>query len=155
MPSEEGLMADSLALFEQVAAKHRTIVVMGRSLGTAVAVNLAARKPVAGLILVTPYSSMVDLARHYYPFLPVGPLLKDRFESVLAAPNIEVPVLILIAGRDEVIPGKISDTLVDSFKPGLVRRVLIDGAGHNTIDSGSGYDGHLVDFVQSLLGDPR
>ncbi len=152
-PSEEGLLADSLKLFEHVADVHQTIAVMGRSLGTAVAVHLAARKPVDGLILITPYSSMVDLARHYYPLLPVGPLLKDRFESILAAPGIDVPVLALIAGRDEIIPRAISDTLVDSFKPGLVSTIVIEGAGHNTIDSGSGYDEHLADFVRSLLGD--
>lgn len=149
-PTEEGLLADSRELYEHIATVHQSIVVMGRSLGTAVAVHLAAEKPVDGLILITPYSSMVDLARHYYPFLPVGPLLKDRFESILAAPHIDVPVLALIAERDEIIPRRISDALIDAFKPGLVRTVVIEGTHHNTIDSGPDYDQYLDGFVRSL-----
>lgn len=152
-PTEEGLFSDGRALYEHVAATHRKVVVMGRSLGTAVAVHLAAQKSVDGAILVTPYSSMVDLARHYYPFLPVRPLLKDRFDSTLEAPGIDIPVLALVAEHDDVIPGRISDKLVDSFKPEMIQKVVVKGACHNSIDTGPGYDMHLLDFIKGLFPD--
>lgn len=150
-PSEAALVSDSLVLYDHVAAEHTDIVVMGRSLGTAVALNLAAVRPVAGAILVTPYSSMTALAKHYYPLLPVNPLLQDRFEAIKHAPAIEVPVLALLAEHDEVIPAKISNDLVNSFRPGIVDKVLIKNTYHNTIDSVRVYYQAIRDFVDNLV----
>ena len=149
-PTENGIYSDSSALYEYIAASHDRIIVMGRSLGTAVAVRLAAEKTVAGVILVTPYSSMTDLANHYYPLLPVRRLLKDRFEAARYAPAIDVPVLAMVAGHDEVIPAHISARLVESLKPGTVRKIIIEEASHNTIDSSPGYEEQLVGFVSGL-----
>ncbi len=150
-PTEAGLFSDSIALYNRVAASHKKIILMGRSLGTAVALYLAAEKMVDALILVTPYSSMVDLGQHYYPILPINPLLKDRFESIYRAPEIEVPVLVLVAEHDEIIPAKVSAALVDSFKPGLVQSVVIKGTHHNTIDSTSIYNKSIEKFLDGLL----
>lgn len=149
-PSEAGLFSDSIALYEYVAETHRDIVVMGRSLGTGVAIHLAAEKPVKAVVLVTPYSSMVDLAHHHYPYVPVNRLLKDRFESILRAPEINVPVLNLIAEHDEIIPGKISEELFKSFPPDIAEKVVIKGAYHNTVDSYADYDLSLKTFLQNL-----
>lgn len=149
-PSEEALCADAIALYDRVASAHDDIVVMGRSLGTGVAVYLAAERPIRAMVLVTPYESMVALARHYYPLLPVNPLLKDRFESKLRAPQLEVPVLALIAERDEVIPGKISAGLVASFTQGNLEKVVVEGAGHNTIQEFGEYHRTIQDFINRV-----
>lgn len=150
-PTETALYSDSRALYEHISASYERIVVMGRSLGTAVAIELAAKVPVDGLVLVTPYSSMTELAHHYYPYLPVKRLLKDRFEAARYAADIDVPVLALMAERDEVIPAKISAELVDSFDPQTVQRVIIKGTFHNSIDHADEYEVQLVDFINSLV----
>jgi pimeloyl-ACP methyl ester carboxylesterase len=82
--------------------------------------------------------------------LPVTPLLKDRFESQLRAPQISVPVLALIAGRDEVIPAKISTGLVDSFTQGNLEKVVIEGAGHNTIQEYVEYHQAIQRFMKRI-----
>jgi pimeloyl-ACP methyl ester carboxylesterase len=152
-PSEGALFSDAVALYDEVADTHKEVIVMGRSLGTGVAVYLAESRPVKALILVTPYESMVALARHYYPFLPVNPLLKDRYESHRRAPRIEVPILALMAERDEVIPAKISSGLVAAFNPGTVEEVVIEGAGHNTIQEYEKYHLSIKNFMNRILAE--
>jgi pimeloyl-ACP methyl ester carboxylesterase len=149
-PSEAALFSDALALYDRVVSEHEKIIVMGRSLGTAVAVYLAAARPVKGMVLVTPYSSMVDLGRHYYPYLPVNPLLKDRFESSVLAPQIDIPVLTLVAEQDEIIPAKISEGLISSFDQGVVEKVVIEGAYHNTIDNYPSYSSSIESFITRI-----
>jgi len=77
-PSEAGLVADALAVFDHVQARHEDLAVMGRSLGSGVAVQLAAERPVARLVLVTAFDSRVNVAREYFRWLPVGMLMRDR-----------------------------------------------------------------------------
>lgn len=150
-PSEKGLYSDSTALYEFVSASYDRVIVMGRSLGTAVAVRLASKVEVDGVILVTPYSSMTDLARHYYQFLPVRRLLKDRFEAVRYAPDVDAPVLALLAQHDDIIPAEISNRLIEAFKNGITQRVIIEGTSHNTIDSSTVYEKQLTGFINGLL----
>jgi pimeloyl-ACP methyl ester carboxylesterase len=149
-PSEAALFSDAVALYDEVAGNHQEVIVMGRSLGTGVAVYLAESRPVKALILVTPYKSMVALASHYYPFLPVNPLLKDRFESHLRAPRVKVPVLALVADRDEVIPAKISAGLIEAFSPDNLTRVVVEGAGHNTIQEYDEYHRAIKNFISRM-----
>jgi pimeloyl-ACP methyl ester carboxylesterase len=149
-PSEGALFSDAVALYDKVAGAHEEVIVMGRSLGTGVAVYLAESRPVKALILVTPYKSMVALASHYYPFLPVNPLLKDRFESHLRAPRVKVPVLALVAERDEVIPTKISAGLVKAFSPDNLEQVVVERAGHNTIQEYDAYHRAIKTFMNRI-----
>lgn len=149
-PSQDGLYADSLALYDHVAAAHSHIVVVGRSLGSGMAVYLAAKRPVRAAVLITPYASMVELAKHHYPYVPVNRLLKDRFESTRFAPDIDAPVLTLIAEHDEVIPRKISEKLVETFAPGIAEKVIIKGTYHNTIDSNPDYELSFITFFENL-----
>ena len=151
-PTQNGLYADSLALYDRVAAGHTAIVVVGRSLGSGIAVYLAAQRPVRAAVLITPYSSMVDLAKHHYPYVPVNSLMKDRFESIRFAPDIAVPVLNLIAERDEVIPRKISEGLVQAFPPGVAEKVIIMDTQHNTIESNPDYEQRLKTFLEKVAG---
>jgi hypothetical protein len=133
-PSEEGLVADALAVFDLVQARHADVAVMGRSLGSGVAVQLAAERPVERLVLVTAFDSLVDVARAYFRWLPVGLLMRDRYDSARRASQVSAPVLVVIAGDDEIIPRKRSDAIASAFAPGQARVVVVPGVGHNTLD---------------------
>lgn len=150
-PSEPGLRADALAVFDRVREAHPDIAVMGRSLGSGVAVALASERPVARLVLVTAYDSLVNVARGYFGWLPVGLLLKDRYESAKLAPRIEAPVLIVIAAEDEIIARPRSEALTAAFAPGQARVEVIARAGHNTLDLSPRY----LDAIQQFLGVQR
>ncbi len=147
--TEEALYSDGLALLQSVSLKYDSVVVMGRSLGSAVAVYLASRKPVGSLVLVTPFDSMTELASTFYPFVPVSLLLKDKFNSVSRAAAIQIPTLVLIAERDEVIPRKNSERLAAAFDPGLATIFVVPGAGHNDIETNPLYGGTIKTFVSS------
>lgn len=132
-PTEAALVADAVALFDSAAADGQPVIAVGRSLGSGVAVQLAARRPVAALVLVTPYDSLLRVAQRQYPFVPVGWLLRDRFESWRYAADVKAPVTLIAAGHDEVIPRAHADALRGHFRPDQVRFVVIAGAGHNDI----------------------
>jgi pimeloyl-ACP methyl ester carboxylesterase len=153
-PSERALVADALSLYDHAAAlpgiDGKRIIAMGRSLGSGVAVALAASRPLAGVILVTPYDSMVAVAHTHYPLLPVSLLLKHRFESAERAPAIHAPGLILTAGDDRVIPRKHSDALYAVWG-GAKTKVEIPGADHNSIDAYPAYWSAIADFLRSAL----
>ena len=89
-PSQAALFRDALALYDKVVQRAEVdpgrVVVIGRSLGTGVATYLASQRPVAGVVLVSPFDNMVEVARGVYPFLPVDLLLRHRFESDQRAP---------------------------------------------------------------------
>src|SRR5882672_2262267 len=107
-PSECALFADALAVFDWAAGRPdidpARIVAIGRSLGSGVAVYLATTRPLAGVVVVTPYDSLTAVAQRHYPYAPVSLLLKHKFDSIGRAPGISVPVLMLAAQRDNVIP---------------------------------------------------
>lgn len=132
-PSEAALFADALALFDRFRSEHRDIVVVGRSLGSGVAVYLASRRPVARLVLVTPYESLQDLAQRQFPYLPVRWLLLDKFESGKYAARVTAPTLLIAAERDEIIPRASTESLATRFRPGVAALRYVPGAGHNTI----------------------
>ena len=132
-PSEAAVVADALALHDLVRARHPQVTVMGRSLGTGVAIQVAAARPVSRLVLVTPFESLVDLGQRLFPFVPVRWLLRDRFESGHHAAGVRAPTLVLLAERDEVIPRASSQALVARFAPGVASVVVLPGVGHNDL----------------------
>lgn len=144
-PSEAALQADALALYDHVARQRSDITVVGRSLGSGLAVSLAAVRPLSRLVLVTPYDSIEAVAAQQYAVFPVRWLIKDRFDAAARAPQVRAPTTVIIAERDEVIRRARSDALVSHFAPGVAQVVVIAGAGHNTLD------GH-PDFEAALAG---
>jgi len=138
-PSEAALVADALALFDQVQTSHKTIVVVGRSLGSGVAVQLASLRPVERLVLVTPYDSLQEVAAQQFPYFPVRWLLLDKFESWKYVPQISAPTLVIAAEYDEVIPRASTEALFARFPPGAATSKIIAGAGHNTISESAEY----------------
>ncbi len=105
-PSEAGLIADATATYDFAAARYATarIVLWGESLGSGVAIALAAEKPASHLILDAPFTSAVDIAAAHYRFLPVRLLMKDQFRSDQRIAQVKVPVLVLHGELDNVIP---------------------------------------------------
>ena len=132
-PTEAFLHADALALFDKVQREHPDIAVIGRSLGSGVAVRLASERPVAKLVLVTPYDSIQEVAAQHYRYFPVRWLLTDKFESVVHAPAIKAPTLILQAESDAVVPSARTARLNAAFARGVATLVVVPGTSHNTI----------------------
>jgi pimeloyl-ACP methyl ester carboxylesterase len=146
-PSESGLAADARAVYDHVRKAHPHIAVVGRSLGSGVAVCLAGERPVERLVLVTPFDSLVNLAKTYFGWLPVGLLLQDRYDSARRASDVRLPVLVVIAGEDEIIPRARSLALAASFRPKQVQVVIVPGVGHNTLDASPRYLGAVRAFL--------
>lgn len=144
-PSEQALREDGIALFDHLAARYAAVDVLGRSLGSAVAVQVAARRPVRRLALVTPFDSMVRLAQDIYPWVPVDWLLADRFYSVDLAYRLDMPIKLVIAGRDGVVPAERSLALLAAL-PQAPRLLRIEAAGHNDLDRFAAYAQGLRDF---------
>ena len=138
-PSETALVADTLALYDKLAPQHKEISVVGRSLGSGVAVQLAAARPVTRLVLVTPYDSLQEVAAQQFPYFPVRWLLLDKFESWKYVPQISAPTLVIAAEYDEVIPRASTEALFARFPPGAATSKIIAGAGHNTISESAEY----------------
>ena len=146
-PSEAALYADALAEYAFVQGRHAHVSVMGRSLGTGVATWLASNRNVEKLVLVTPYDSVLNIAKGRFPFLPVSLLVKERYESWRRAASIAVPVLILLADHDRVVPRSNSEALIAHFprKPTIV---VIPGSDHNSLSSDPAYMHALADFMR-------
>ncbi|MGF6690430.1 pimeloyl-ACP methyl ester carboxylesterase [Metapseudomonas resinovorans] len=138
-PSEAAILQDALALFDKVHTLHGEVALVGRSLGSGVAIQLASQRPAARLVLVTPYNSILELAQRQFPIYPVRWMLKDRYESWRYAPVITVPTLLIVAERDEVIPRWSSEKLFAQFRSGVARREVIPGSGHNDIGGRTEY----------------
>lgn len=138
-PSQDALFGDALALFDKVHAIHPQVTVIGRSLGSGVAVHLASLRPAARLVLVTPYDSIAGIAAAQFPFVPVRWLLRDPYESFTYAPRVKAPTTIVMAERDEIIPRQSTEQLLTRFAPGVANMVIIPGRGHNTLQEDSLY----------------
>ena len=145
-PTEADITADAAGLFDKVHAQHPDVIVIGRSLGTGVAARLASTRPVAKLVLVTPYDSLLGIAQRQFPLFPVSWLLVDKYESWRYVPRITAPVLILRADNDEVIPAASTERLRARFPAGQVDYVVVPGASHNTIGDAPLYVRALAAF---------
>ena len=143
-PSETALFNDALALFDHVHAAHPEVTIIGRSLGSAIAVFVASRRPTKRLVLVTPFDSLADAAAAHYPFLPVKWILRDKFESGRYAPLVSAPTLIVAAENDELIPRESTERLSRRFRPGLSTTVVLSG-DHNSVSGDPRYVSLLAD----------
>lgn len=146
-PSERALVADAVALFDSLAADYGDIAVVGRSLGSGVAVQLAAQRPVRKLVLVTPFDSIVSVGQAAMPWIPVTLPARDRFESAKVAPQVRAPTLILVATDDTVVRPKHAMALRAAFEPGIARVVEAQGFGHNDLQLWPAYHAHIAKFV--------
>lgn len=151
-PSEKDLLEDALNLFDQTVADQgmapSNIILMGRSLGTGVAVHVASKRKVSALILVTPFDSLTNVAKNFYPLLPVEKLLRHRFDSLALAHLIDTPMLAVIAEKDEIIPNQNSLNLVNAWG-GPSETLVVKEAGHNDISMYDSYWSGIRGFVEA------
>jgi fermentation-respiration switch protein FrsA (DUF1100 family) len=156
-PGERELKDDGLAAFDALALRPdvdaRRIVVVGRSLGTGVAVHVAAARPVAGAILISPFDSLVAVGRTHYPLLPVGWLLRHRFDNVALAAGVDAPMLAIVGAADGIIPLGRSRVLFDAWK-GPKTWVEVDGAGHNDLGATPPFWTPIASFLARLAERP-
>jgi fermentation-respiration switch protein FrsA (DUF1100 family) len=112
-PTETGLLIDAGTAYAFAAARYPAarIAVWGESLGTGVAVALAAERPVGRLVLEAPFTSAVDLAARHYPFVPVRWLMKDQFRSDQRIGSVRAPLLVLHGARDTIVPIEFGERL--------------------------------------------
>lgn len=134
-PSEAGLVADAHGALAHLKSRPDVdgdrVVYLGESLGTGVAVALAAAEPPAALILRSPFTSLTDVARTHYPFLPVGLLLRDRYPSIDRIAKLRCPLLVVAGDRDGIVPTRLSRQLYEAAPQGRKRLVVVEGADHN------------------------
>jgi len=138
-PTEAGIYAAAeaaLARLRQRGVPPARTVLSGRSLGTGVAVEMARRGHGSRVMLVSPYTSIVDMGALLLPFLPTSWLARDRFDSLAKAPEVELPVLILHGEQDTLIPVDMGLRLGARFPHAVVETV--PGAGHNDVLERSG-----------------
>ena len=106
-PSEKGLYIDgesAINWLQNKGIEEENIIIYGESLGTGVATHLSQNKNFGGLILETPFTSMIDAAKIFYPYIPVSLLLKDKFENKNKIKNVTFPVLIMHGEMDQIVP---------------------------------------------------
>lgn len=148
-PGEAALFGDALALYDEVGRQHpqAPIAVIGRSLGSGVASYVASRRPVERLALVTPFDSLAAVAQSHYRVFPVRWLMRDSYDSTRYLPQYRGPLLVLRAGRDEVIPPANTDKLLASLN-GRPQVIDFPQAGHNDISDDPRYAEALREFLR-------
>ncbi len=148
--TEVGLKTDALAAFDWLAAKQPTgerIVLVAESLGTGLAVYVAANRPVAGISLMSAYSSIVDVAAFRYWWVPVDMLISDRFDTLPHAAQLKAPLLLQHGDMDQTIPLKFAERLFEEVTSAK-QFVLRKGRGHN--DFGAADFAVERRFIESL-----
>jgi len=139
-PNEQGLYKDARAAKYFLNLKNisdNNIILYGESLGTAIAIDLAKDHDFAGVILESPFTSMVALAQKYYPYLPAKILLKDKYESLKKINAINSPILVMHGKKDTIVPFEMGKTIFEySNKP--------------KYSYFNDYDDHMMDFNKDL-----
>jgi fermentation-respiration switch protein FrsA (DUF1100 family) len=140
-PTEQGLYDDGKSAIEWLAKKgvrEKDIILYGESLGTGVATHLAQNKNFAGIILETPFTSMIDAAKKFYPYIPVNLLLKDKFENKKNIKNINSPILVMHGEADQIVP----------FSMG---KKIYEIANEPKYSYFTKYDNHMMEYDENLL----
>ncbi len=146
-PSQGALSSDAEALVDHVIERHPggRVDVLGRSLGSAVAVHVATRRSVEHLVLITPFDSLVATAEDLVPGLPAALLIKDRWDSAAIASGVAAPVLVLRGARDGVVRPARTEALVGVLPDPHV--VAFPDADHNDISDEPAYWSSIARFL--------
>jgi uncharacterized protein len=154
-PGEQAMAADARRIYDWTRLRsdieHSRIVAFGRSLGSGVAVRLASERPLAGVVLATPFDSLESVAKHHYPFVPVSLILRHRFDSLALAPRIGVPMLCIVAERDSIIPAEHARRLFAAWQ-GDKRLVSITNADHNDVSANAAFWREIGNFLSMVSG---
>ena len=150
-PSEEGIYKDSNAAkkwLNENGINDKSIILYGESLGTAVAVDLASKNNFAGIILESPFTSMIKLAKKYYPYLPVTILLKDKYESENKLKKINAPILIMHGKKDTIVPFEMGEEIFN--KSNNPKFKYFNEVDDHMMDYNKELISSIKDFIQSL-----
>jgi len=153
-PSEPGLYADGRAALKEMqeglSIPAERIILAGRSIGCAVAAELATAVNAAGLALETPFTSIPDMAKKHYPWLPLGPFIRSRFDILQVIEDVDMPLLILSANDDHIAPAWMAGRILEAAKT-RKNSTGLDG-GHNDFDivSERAYISVWADWLASL-----
>lgn len=150
---ERAIKSDAERIFEFASRRHLHIDVLGRSLGTGVALHVAAKLEVRKLGLITPYDSILEVAKSRYRWLPVKVMLRDKFESWRDALSVRAPIFALLAETDPVTPHRRWENLKKHFTP-PIGVATIPGTNHtNIVDSSQTWQ-ELAAFFNPVLSPP-
>ena len=134
-PTEQGIYAASEAalgyLHRELGVPRERTVLQGQSIGSGVAAEMARRGHGTRLVLITPYTSIVELGARLFPWVPARLLVKDRFDTASKAPGIHLPVFIVHGTRDSVVPVDMGKKLGTLFPRVSVR--ILEGKHHNNV----------------------
>jgi pimeloyl-ACP methyl ester carboxylesterase len=152
-PSAEALISDAPLVHDLAveALRPERVIAVGFSIGSGVAAQLATRRKLDGLILVTPFDSLKALAQAMYPWLPIGPFFQPEIDAGAAIGGSAVPMAIIAAERDEIVPRARTDAL-RSRAARLVLDVTILRAGHNDIYARSDFHAAMRQALAAVLG---
>ena len=153
VPSEAALVADAALIHDRVTAmlQPERVVAIGYSLGSGVAAQLARQRELAGAILVTAFDSILAVAASRYPFAPVAPLLRHPFRSDAALDGVQVPVAVIAAEEDQIVPPAHTRRLVERLaEPVLV--VWVPDADHVSINDHVEYRAAMREALDRMLG---
>ncbi|MFQ5671874.1 MAG: alpha/beta hydrolase [Nitrospinales bacterium] len=155
-PDEPGIYRDSLAAYETLVRIKKIsperLFLFGRSLGGVCAIEVAAQRPAAGLILESTFTSAKDMARNLFPFLPLGYFIRSKFDAIGKIPAIEIPKLILHGTEDEIVPYRMGRELYEAAaEPKAFYEIR--GSRHNDtyVAGGESYFRALGRFVRHTL----
>jgi len=154
-PNQDLILKNSMELIEHIKRLNSNIpvVLFGESLGTGPATYVASNTKIQGLILQSPYPSIVDVAKSHYPFMPVEKLLIHTFPAKNWAPDVECPVLGLHGKRDDVIPYHLGNTQIRNFNPDNTQWISFENASHNdfTVMANHQYWKSITAFLTKVL----
>jgi hypothetical protein len=154
-PDEAGTYRDARAAYRYLTETRglaaSRIVLFGESLGSAVALELAVEHPCCALVLESPFTSIPDMAQEVFPFLPLRPFLRTRYDSLSRVARLSVPLLVLHGDRDTTVPFAMGQRLFQAA-PGPKRFHVIKGAGHNDtyLVGGDAYWRALAEFLDGV-----
>jgi len=140
-PSEKGLYEDgksTIDFLKNLGVTEKNIIIYGESLGTGIATEIAQNDKFAGLILETPFTSMIEAAKNFYPYIPVGLLLKDKYKNDKKIKNINIPLLVMHGEADQIVP----------FWMG---KKIYEIANQPKYSYFTKYDDHMMEFDENLV----
>lgn len=152
----EMMLADGLDIYDWTVKTYpgHPVIVFGQSLGTSPALHVAARRAVAGVVLVSPFKSMLSLVQEKIPYLPISLLLKSPFRSDLDIAEVTAPIIIFHGDRDTLVPIASAKALVAQAKTEVTFEV-IPGAGHNDGLFSAGMVDKIADFMEAATSTSR